>query len=118
MISFTDFIQNSHVEKHWSQRNGSWCTKLTQIHYTHYKLTAYTTGNYTNQNKMNKSMSCMDRLFRDFQPNQFSPPQQVASKTYLLTRNNLFISSSSRTYLALDTSQEESYNTGLETSLP
>ena len=67
---------------------------------------------------MNKSTSCKDGLFRHFQPNQFSPPQRVESKTYLLTKNNLFISSRAGTYLALDTYQEESYNTGLETSLP
>lgn len=58
---------------------------------------------------MNKNTSFTVRLFRNFQPNQFSPPQLVASDTYLLTKNNLFISSSAGTYLVLDTSQEESY---------
>lgn len=79
----------------------------------HYKRSALTTENYTKQNKINKSTSCTDRLFRNFQPNHFNPTQRVASKTYLLTKNNLFISSSAGTYLVLDTSQEESYNTGL-----
>lgn len=38
---------------------------------------------------MNNSTSCMDRLFRNFQPNQFSPSQRVASKTYLVNEELL-----------------------------
>jgi len=55
----------------------------------HNKRSALTTENYTNQNKINKRTSCTDRLFRNFHPNQFNPTQRVASKTYLLTKNNL-----------------------------
>ena len=67
-ISFAHFIQNSHVEKHSSQRNGYCYTKLTQIHACITNVLHQQPKTTQNQNKMEKSTSRTVTSFRNLQP--------------------------------------------------